>query len=193
MMIWCDYCLLVALRFGFHIELAKCLFFRFRSSYLSPKCERHNTSENTTRENWCTLRKSRISCRSSLGSLEQLLSFFRMSLRRDCNVYVLALPVCRHSAHGTAKDLACWHLSLYRMWLFPWQCFKIWSRSTDLPRYKFACLEMCHCNKYWSQIIEWSLHLFQMWPRELNNCNELGTCVGCLRLLLPKRTVSSRD
>ena len=51
MMVWCDHCLLVALWFRFHIELAKCLLFGFRSSYLSEKCERHNTSENTTREN----------------------------------------------------------------------------------------------------------------------------------------------
>ena len=39
-MIWCDHYLLVALWFRFHIELAKCLPFGFRSSYLSPKCER---------------------------------------------------------------------------------------------------------------------------------------------------------
>ena len=51
MMVWCAHCLLVALWFRFHIELAKCLLFGFRSSYLSDKCERHNTSENTTREN----------------------------------------------------------------------------------------------------------------------------------------------
>ena len=41
--IWCDYCLLVALWFRFHIELAKCLLFRFRSSDFIPKCERQNT------------------------------------------------------------------------------------------------------------------------------------------------------
>ena len=76
MMIWCDYCLLVALRFGFHTELAKCLLFRFRSSYLSPKCERHNTSQNTKRQKWCTARKSRISYRNCLGSLEKLFLFF---------------------------------------------------------------------------------------------------------------------
>ena len=35
------HCLLVALWFRFHIELATCLLFGFRSSYLSPKCERH--------------------------------------------------------------------------------------------------------------------------------------------------------
>ena len=75
MMIWCDYCLLVALRFGFHTELAKCLLFRFRSSYFSPNCERHNTSQNTTRQNWCTARKSRISYRNCLGSLEKLFLF----------------------------------------------------------------------------------------------------------------------
>ena len=75
-MIWCDYCLLVALRFGFHTELAKCLLFRFRSSYLSPKCERHNTSQNTKRQKWCTARKSRIPNRNCLGSLEKLFLFF---------------------------------------------------------------------------------------------------------------------
>ena len=50
MIIWCDHCLLVALCFRFHIELATCLLFGFRSSYLSPKCERHRPSENATRE-----------------------------------------------------------------------------------------------------------------------------------------------
>ena len=51
MMILCEHCLLVALWFPFHIELAKCLLFGFRSSYLSAKGERHNTSQNTSREN----------------------------------------------------------------------------------------------------------------------------------------------
>jgi hypothetical protein len=41
--IWRDYCLLVALWCRFHIELAKCLLFRFRSSDLVPKCERQKT------------------------------------------------------------------------------------------------------------------------------------------------------
>ena len=41
--IWCDYCLLVALWFRFHIELAKSLSFRFRSSDLIPKFERQKT------------------------------------------------------------------------------------------------------------------------------------------------------
>ena len=75
MMTWCNYCLLVALRYGFHTELAKCLLFRFRSSYLSPNCERHNTSQNTTRQKWCTARKSRISYCNCLGSLEKLFLF----------------------------------------------------------------------------------------------------------------------
>ena len=50
MIIRCDHCLLVALWFRFHIELATCMLFGFRSSYLSPKCERHRPSENATRE-----------------------------------------------------------------------------------------------------------------------------------------------
>ena len=33
MIIWCDHCLLVALWFRFHIELATCLLFGFRSLY----------------------------------------------------------------------------------------------------------------------------------------------------------------
>ena len=41
--IWCEYCLLVTLWYNLHIELAKCLLFRFRSSDLIPKCERQNT------------------------------------------------------------------------------------------------------------------------------------------------------
>ena len=41
--IWCDYCLLVALWFLFHIELAKSLPFRFRSSDLIPKFELQKT------------------------------------------------------------------------------------------------------------------------------------------------------
>jgi hypothetical protein len=41
--IWCDYCLIVALWFRFHIVLAKSLPFRFRSSDLIPKFERQKT------------------------------------------------------------------------------------------------------------------------------------------------------
>ena len=43
--------MLVALWFLVHIELAKYLLFGFMSSCLSPKCERHNTSQNTMRAN----------------------------------------------------------------------------------------------------------------------------------------------
>ena len=50
MIIWCDHWLLVALWFRFHIELATCLLFGFRSSYLRPTCERHRPTENETRE-----------------------------------------------------------------------------------------------------------------------------------------------
>ena len=40
MIIWCDDCLLVALWFRFHIELANCLLFGAMSSDLISKCER---------------------------------------------------------------------------------------------------------------------------------------------------------
>ena len=63
-------------------------------------------SEHDARK-WCHPRKSSISSRSCLGSLEQLL-FFRMALRHDCYVYFMAISVFRNSAHGMAKDLACW-------------------------------------------------------------------------------------
>ena len=43
MVVWCDHCLLVALWFRFHIQLAKCLLIRFTSSDLIPKCERQKT------------------------------------------------------------------------------------------------------------------------------------------------------
>ena len=85
MIIWCDHCLLAALWFRFHIELATCLLFGFRSSYLRPMCERHRPSENATREYWWTPRMSSISFRSYLGSLEQPL-FSRMALRHRCYV-----------------------------------------------------------------------------------------------------------
>ena len=50
MIIRCDHCLLGALWFRFHIELATCLLFGFRSSCLRPTCERHRPFENATRE-----------------------------------------------------------------------------------------------------------------------------------------------
>ena len=40
MIMWCDHCLLVALWFRFHIELAKCLLFGAAFSDLISKCER---------------------------------------------------------------------------------------------------------------------------------------------------------
>ena len=107
MIMWCDHCLLVALWFRFHIELAKCLLFGAAFSDLISKCERQKTSQNTTREKRCSPPKSSISSRSCLGSLEQHL-FFRIALRHDCYVLPLALTLCRHSAQGMAKDLACW-------------------------------------------------------------------------------------
>ena len=79
-----------------------CRVFRFDFEVWATK-----TSQNTTREKRCSPRKSSISSRSCLGSLEQHL-FFRIALRHDCYVLPLALTLCRHSAQGMAKDLACW-------------------------------------------------------------------------------------
>ena len=78
------------------------------------------------------------------------------------------------------------------MLLFPRQCINICIRSPSLPRYKSACREMCDCNTYWSQNIEW-WNTCQMCTLQLHYCNEWGTCVGCLCMLIPKYAVSSRD
>ena len=80
----CDRCLLGVLRLRFYIVLATCLLLSLVwSSYLRPTCERHNASENATREQWCTPHKSSISFPICLGSLQQLL-FSLMTLRHDC-------------------------------------------------------------------------------------------------------------
>ena len=73
----------------------------FKSSYLSPKCERHSPSENATQCSGAQPRKSSISFRSCLGRSGDI-----------------------------AKDLACWYSSLKRMLLFPWQCILTCSRYT---------------------------------------------------------------
>ena len=86
MIIWCDHCLLGVLRLRFYIVLATCLLLSLaRSSYLRPTCERHNPSENATREQWWTSRKTSISFPVCLGSLQQLLVSL-MALRNDCYV-----------------------------------------------------------------------------------------------------------
>ena len=119
--IWCEYCLLVTLWYNLHIELAKCLLFRFRSSDLIPKCERQNTLR-TRRGRSGAPYASIVYNRVVAWVVWKNLCFFPMVLCHDCYVLLLALLVCRHSAHGMAKDLlACWLLSLYRMLLIAWQ------------------------------------------------------------------------
>ena len=87
MMTWCDHCVLVPLWFRFHIELAKCLLFGSRSSYLSPKCVRHNISENTTRDR-------------SIAPHASLVCHLVVACAWHCYIYVFELTVWRQSAHG---------------------------------------------------------------------------------------------
>ena len=85
------------------------------------------------------------------------------------------------------------------MILFPRQCINICIRTPSLPRYKSACRDMCDCNKYGSQNIEWSLHLSL--KEDMSNAKPWVTllqrkrhfCMGCLCMLIPKYAVSSRD
>ena len=83
--IWCDYCLLVAFWFRFHIELAKCLLFRFRSSDLIPKCERQKTLR-TRRKRSGAPHASLVYNRVVAWVVWKNLCFFRMVLRHDCYV-----------------------------------------------------------------------------------------------------------
>ena len=125
--------LLVTLWFRFHIELAKCLLFRFRSSDLIPKCERHKTPR-TRRERSGAPHASLVYNHVVAWVLWKNLCFFRMVLRHVRYVFFLALPVCRHSAHGMANDLACWQLSLCRTVLIAWQ-WAMFQKEADLRHY----------------------------------------------------------
>jgi len=75
---------------------------------------------------------------------------------------------------------------------------EICSRPLSLPRYKYACREVCACNKHWSETITNDIYTclrrktYQMRTRDLHYCKELGTCVGCLRVLISKYAVSSQ-
>ena len=119
--------------FCFHTEVAKCLLFRFRSSDLIPKCERQKTLR-IRRERSGAPHASLVYNRVVAWVVWKNLCCFRMVLRHDCYVYLLALPVCRHSAHGMAKDLACWQLSLYRTLLIAWLC-AMPQKEADLRHY----------------------------------------------------------
>ena len=83
--IWCDYCLLVALWFRFHIVLAKSLPFRLRSSDLIPKFERQKTLR-TRRKRSGAPHASLVYNRVLAWVVWKNLCFFRMVLRHDCYV-----------------------------------------------------------------------------------------------------------
>ena len=131
--IWCDYCLLVALWFCFHIELAKCLLFRFRSSDLIPKYERQKTLR-TRRERSGAPHASLVYNRVVALVVWKNLCFFVWYFVVTVMACFLALPVCRHSSHGMAKDLACWQLSLCRTLLVAWQ-WAMPQKEADLRHY----------------------------------------------------------
>ena len=54
----------------------------------------------------------------------------------------LALPVCRHSAHGMDKDLACWQLSLCRTLLVAWK-WAMPQKKADLRHYLPYHIQVC--------------------------------------------------
>ena len=163
MMVWCDHCLLVALWFRFHIELAKCLLFGFRSSYLSEKCERHNTSENTTREN---------------GTPYASLVYHLVVVWVAWNNY------CFFVWHFAMTAMSSFWRYLFvgivlRAWPKTWpvgidHCSVCYCFHGNLSKYGAGlrhyldknlraekCVIMYGCNKYWSRNIEWFLRLFQ--------------------------------
>ena len=84
------------------------------------------------------------------------------------------------------------------MILFPRQCINICIRTPSLPRYKSTC-QICvtaiHMGLKTSNDLYTCLwrKTCQMRTLELHYCKERGTCIGCLRMLIPKYAVSSRD
>ena len=146
--IWCDYCLLVALWFLFHIELAKSLPFRFRSSDLIPKFELQKTLWTRRKRSGAphaSLVYNRVVAWVVWKNLCFFVWYFVMTV-----MLAFASSVCRHSAHGMAKDLAHRQLSLYPHAI---DCMakgnaSKGSRSPSLPTYKYAWRVMCVCNNY---------------------------------------------
>ena len=147
-LLWCDYCLLVALWFLFHIELAKSLPFRFRSSDLIPKFELQKTLRTRRKRSGAphaSLVYNRVVAWVVWKNLCFFVWYFVMTV-----MLAFASSVCRHSAHGMAKDLAHRQLSLYPHAI---DCMAMGnaskgSRSPSLPTYKYAWRVMCVCNNY---------------------------------------------
>ena len=102
------------------------------------------------------------------SSLEQRF-FSRMELRHDYYVQLLALPVYRHNAHDMAKD---WPVDIDHSMRMTAVNIGL-KTSNDL----YTCFRT---------------KTNQMGTRGLQFCKELGTCVGCLFMLIPQYAVSSR-
>ena len=102
---------------------------------------------------WYTIRKSSISSRSCLGSLEQLLFFFRMALRHEW-IVLRAWPKTWPVGIAHCSVCYCFHGNLSK-------------HDAGLRHYldknlrAEKCVIMYGCNKYWSRNIEWFLRLFQ--------------------------------
>ena len=123
MIIWCDHCLLVALWFRFHIALAKSLLFGSRYSDLIPKCERQKPLI-TRRERSGAAHASWLYNLVVAWVVWNTFCFFVWHI-----VMTVMSRFWRYLFVGIAliawpKHLACWHLSLLRILLIPWQCFK---------------------------------------------------------------------
>ena len=163
MVICCDHCLLVALWFRFHIELAKCLLIRFRSSDLIPKCERQKTLRTRRERNGAThasLVYNRVVawvvCKNLCFFVWHFVITVISSFWRYLFVRIALMAWPRTWPVGSYHCIACY-------WLHGnGQCLK--RKPISVTSQIQVCLPskvMCDCNKYWSRNIDWSLHLFQ--------------------------------
>ena len=130
---------------------------------MSPKCERHNASQNTTREN---------------GATNASLVYHLVV------VWVVWNNYCFFVWHFAMTAMSIlWRYLFFGIALMAWP--KTWPVGSDhcsvcycfhgnLSKYDAClrhyldthlraekCVIMCYCNKYWSQNVERSLHFFQ--------------------------------
>ena len=108
-------------------------------------------SEHDARK-WCTPRKSSISHRSCLGSLEQLL--FSCWRYLFVGIALMAWPKTWPVGIDHCSVCYCFHDNLSKYDAGP-------RHYLDRNLRAEKCVIMCDCNKYWSQNIDRSLHLFQ--------------------------------
>ena len=194
MIIWCDHCLLVAFWFRFHTELDKSPLFGSTCSDLIPKCEQQKPLR-TRRERSGATQASLLYNLVVAWIVWNTFCFFVWHIVMTAMSTFWRLPVWRYTAHCMANDLACWHLSL----LHPIDSMAMPQTEAGRRHYLAIYLRAEYCVIAITIGIKTSNDLYTCFRSKKNNCvlvtytTRKRLAYGCLCMLIPKHTVSSRD